>query len=333
MTVNRKLPELGTSEWEILVKDYPTASFEQLDIWANKYGYSNRHQFVGGMKKQGIHRRLMPTYGERIAAARAEARGDNQPLLITLPKEFKAIAVINDTQNPFQDKISLSLVETFLFEAQPDILVYNGDCNDFYQISKFDKDPRRIADLQSDVDNTKAMFCRQRKGLPNTRMVLVDGNHEDRWQKFLWTKAPELSSLTCLTTDELFSLKEYDIEHVNYECGIKINDIFLIIHGNLASVHSSYTAKRMFEKHGGCGICAHTHRGGSYYKRNRFGTWGWWENFCLCSLYPDWIQNPDWVQGFSLIHFRGKRFWIEQIPIIDHAFIYGGKIYESGNGK
>lgn len=324
MTVNRKLPLPDNPEWSELVREYPTASFEQLDIWAKQYGYSNRHHFVGGMKKQGIHRTI--TYGERIE--RVKKSNNNAPLVITTPKEFKTMAVINDTQNPFQDERALALVEKFLFELQPDYLFYNGDTNDFYQISKFDKDPARIKDLQSDVDNTKAMFRRHRKGLPNTRTILIDGNHEDRWQKFLWTKAPELSSLTCLTVDDLFSLEEYGIEHVAYESGVKINGIFLITHGDFTSIHSSYTAKRMFEKHGGCGICAHSHRGGSFFKRDRFGIWGWWEGFCLCSLYPDWIKNPNWVQGFSLIHFRGKRFWMEQIPIVDHAFIYGGRIYE-----
>jgi hypothetical protein len=84
----------------------------------------------------------------------------------------------------------------------------------------------------------------------------------------------------------------------------------------------------MFEKHGGCGLCAHSHRIGEYLKRNRFGTWGWWEGGCLCDLNPDYVTNPDWHQGFTLVHFKGKRFWVEQMVITGHTLMYGSKIYE-----
>ena len=83
-----------------------------------------------------------------------------------------------------------------------------------------------------------------------------------------------------------------------------------------------------YEKHGGCGITGHCHRGGSFLKTDRFGVWGWWEGFCLCHLNPDWIKNPNWQQGITLVHFIGKRFWVEAIPIIDHELMYGGKIYK-----
>jgi len=252
----------------------------------------------------------------------------NIPLTLHTGEKPQVIAVLNDTHNPFQDLVSLALVETFLKELQPDILLYNGDANDFYQLSKFDKNPTRISKLQEDLDNTRDMFKRHREICPNTIIKFLLGNHEDRLERFIWVNAPALSSLRALDLDKLFGLGEFEIEGIPYESGLMINDIFLAIHGDIASIHSGYTAKRMYEKHGGCGICGHCHRGGSFYKRDRFGIWGWWEGFCLCQLNPDWIMNPNWVQGFSLIHFRGKRFWVEQIPIIGHAFMYGGKLYE-----
>jgi hypothetical protein len=244
-------------------------------------------------------------------------------------------AFLCDPHNPFQDKVVLSLVEDFLKELQPDFIIYPGDVNDFYQISKFDKNPSRIDKMQDDIDDTHAMFKRHREICPNAIMKLLDGNHEDRLERYLWSSAPALSSLRCLEIDELFGLKEFDIEHIPYECGLMINDIFLVLHGNIASMHSGYTAKRMFEKHGGNGLCGHCHRGGSFYKRDRFGTWGWFEGFCLCKLDPDWIMNPNWVQGINLVHFQGKRFWVEQIPIVGtpQSLMYGGKIYRPGGNN
>lgn len=241
--------------------------------------------------------------------------------------KMETALVYNDTQNPYEDKAVLALVEQFMGGLQPDYLFINGDAQDFYPLSKFDKNPDRLTHLQGDLDNTSRMFRRQRTLLPNARMIQEDGNHEDRLRRFLWGKVPELASLRCLDLNKLLGLDENEISHGGYEEGILINGVFLIVHGNIVSIHSSYTAKRMYEKHGQCGMHGHTHRGGSYYKTDRFGIWGWWENFCLCDLDPDYIQNPNWQHGFSLIHFKKKRFWVEQVPIIQGKFIYGGRLY------
>jgi len=241
------------------------------------------------------------------------------------------MAILCDPHNPYHDKETMRAVNPFLKELQPNYLVYNGDVNDFYQISSFDKNPDRINRMQEDLDSTTAMFGLHRNLMPNTVMIEVDGNHEDRLRRFLWSSAVQFASLRALQLEQLLRLDDYEISHVPYEEGLMVNDIFLVIHGDLSSKESGYTAKRMREKHGGNGLCGHCHKGGSSYKRDRFGIWGWWEGFCLCDLYPDWIKNPNWMQGLSLVHFKGKRFWVEQIPIIDHAFMYGGKLYGGKN--
>lgn len=324
----RLIPERGTPEAEEIIALYPTASDELMVEWVKRYEYGSRHTFTDAVyRTYGIRRDRPLTTGEKIEYAKADAVS-NLPLIIKTGGGFETMAVLNDPHNPYEDKKALSLVEGFLVELQPDYLVYNGDANDFYLISKFDKNPDRIPHMQGDINSTKAMFRRHRRALPNTRMIFEEGNHEDRLRRFLWSKVAVMASLDCLTIPELFDLKEYEIEYVPYECGVKVNDVFLVIHSNIASVHSSYTAKRLFEKHGGCGICGHTHRGGSFYKTDRFGIWGWWENFCLCDLHPDYMKHPNWQHGFSLVHFKGDRFWVEQIPIVNYKFIYGGKLYE-----
>jgi len=253
----------------------------------------------------------------------------NVPLKLTLPNGMETGVIIGDTHYPFEDKRTMKLINRFLVETQPDFLIYNGDLSDFYQLSVFAKDPARIPDLQKDINKVRGMFEYHKLMLPHTKRILIQGTHEYRFQKFLWSRAAELAGLDCMTVHELYGLDDYGIQDIPFEQGLLINDIFLVLHGDIASVHSGYTAKRQYEKNGGCGMCNHTHRGGSFYKTDRFGTWGWWENFCLCSLDPDWIKNPNWQQGFSLVHFTGhKRFWVEQVPIIGHKFLYRGELYE-----
>ena len=247
---------------------------------------------------------------------------------------FQGTAVVlNDTHNPFQDQRALREVELFLGELQPDMVVYAGDMSDFYALSKFDKNPARADSLQEDLNSTAELFKRQRALLPNARMVFIPGNHEDRLRRHLWGQSPGLNSLDCLTIEGLYKLEENNIESVEYEEGVLVNGVFWMTHGDLIRAHAGYTAKGMSDKHGGCGIHGHSHRLGSYYKRDRFGVYGWWENGALCNLDPDWISFPNWQQGFSLVHFTKERFWVEQCQIIKRRFMYAGKLYGSGGKK
>jgi len=324
------LPKLGTPQWAQEIRFFQQAGLVERAERARALNMQPP-SYDRRMRERGIRRKPdipIETIRKPIIIRHS---GANVPLKLQTKSGIKTLAILGDTHNPFQDKPILAVTERFLGELQPDYLIYNGDVSDFYQVSKFDKNPARLDKLQDDLDNTGDMFARHRKLLPNAEIILVEGNHEYRWQKFLWSSAPAVASLDCLSMAELYHLKEYEIQLISYEQGLMINGIFLVLHGDIASIHSGYTAKRMYEKHGGCGICGHCHRGGSFYKRDRFGTWGWWEGFCLCQLNPDWIQNPNWVQGFSLVHFTERaRFYVEQIPILGSAFMYGGKLYEAG---
>ena len=248
--------------------------------------------------------------------------------------DFQGTALIFcDPHIPFQDQRVIREVELFMEELQPDMIVYPGDVGDWYGISSFDKNPNRANHLQSDLSSVGAMFKRQRELCPDAKMIMEDGNHEDRLRRYLWGKSPALASLDCLTVEGLYKLKDYDIQHIPYEEGLRVNGNFMITHGSLIRAHAGYTAKGMSDKHGGSGIHGHSHRLGSYYKRNSFGIYGWWEGGCLCQMEPDWITNPNWQQGFSLVHFKRDRFWTEQCQIIERKFMYAGRTYGSGGKK
>ena len=242
-------------------------------------------------------------------------------------------AVVNDPHIPFHDQRAIHEFELFVAELQPGLLLNLGDIGDFYALSRFDKNPRTATKLKAELTQVKHYHKRQREILPNTRIIEEDGNHDDRLRKYLWSKAAALEELDELKVPALYGLTDNEIEHVGYGEGIVINGVFMATHGDLVRAHAGYTAKGMSDKYGGSGIHGHTHRMGSYYKRDRFGIYGWWENGCLCDLNPEYIVNPNWQQGFSLVHFKGDRFWVEQVQIIKGRFMYGGKIFGSGGKK
>ncbi len=216
---------------------------------------------------------------------------------------FKGTAVVaQDYHIPFQDQRSVREVELFMGELQPDLILHPGDMSDFYQLSKFDRNPNRGkgGTIQTECTMTAALFRRERELCPNARILVEPGNHWDRLRRYLWSKAPELSDLDCLQIESLMKLKESEIELIGADEGVLINGNFLVTHAEIVRAHSGWTAKGMSDKHGGSGMHGHTHRGGSYYKSNRSGVYGWWENFCLDLDTPILTADLRWMPLWTL---------------------------------
>lgn len=235
------------------------------------------------------------------------------------------ILVFNDLHIPFQDDKCVEFVLSFAKRTKPQRAVILGDMIDCYSISRFDKDPARHNDLQADLDRAVEFLQSLRSILPASQIWYMEGNHELRFQKYLWKKAPELSCLRSLSLTGLLGLKDLGIKY--FKDTKQLGDLYFC-HGDIIRKHAGYSAKAMYDRHGVTMIHGHSHRDGKYTHRTHEGHFAVWENYCLCTLDPEYIELPDWTQGFSLVTMIGKRPYVEQIPIINGSYIYGGKLYK-----
>jgi hypothetical protein len=235
---------------------------------------------------------------------------------------------LNDFHIPFEDPVAIELAFGFCEWIQPKVIVLH-EVHDFYSISKFDKDPSRKDDLQSEINEANSYLKNLRKRCPNSRIILLKSNHTERLKKYLWSKAPELNSLTCLKIENLFHLKELGIEYreVFYCRGV------LFKHGNIIRQDSSYTGKAEFTKEGTSGCSGHTHRLGMYFTTKRGGSYVWVEAGCLCNLDAEYIEGTaNWQQGFAMFSFgeKGKQFIPQIVPIIDKSIMFGNRKFFIG---
>lgn len=234
---------------------------------------------------------------------------------------------INDLHGDFYDPIAFGLVIDFIKREKPDNVVLVGDIVDFYKVSRFDKNPNRIDSLQNELDFVHDKLLKPiRQAVPEAKIHYVEGNHELRLRKYLWRKAAELASLRVLNIKDLLGLKELDITY--HEKFHKIGDLYFF-HGDVIRKHSGYTARAMYEKHGITLLHGHSHRDGKYTVRTRKGQFAVWENYCLCVLNPEYVDFPNWSQGFAYITHIGNRPFCEQIPIISGSYIFGSQIYSA----
>lgn len=243
--------------------------------------------------------------------------------------DYERVVFLSDIHAPFHDEIVWDQVLRFVQDYDPDRIVVNGDLVDAYNVSRFSKDPNRRHNLQDEIDISRGLLASLRDRAQNARIDLTTGNHESRVERYLWSQAPELSSLRCLRLGELLSLNELEIELHGVE-GFLLRPKFRVKHGDAVRKHSGHSAKSEFEKHGISGISGHTHRMGTYEVRNDAGVFAWTEQGCLCDMNPEYINGiANWAAGFAVGEFAtgGNRYQLELVRVPEQRLVYRGRDY------
>ena len=233
--------------------------------------------------------------------------------------------IVADFHVPFHDKRLFELLLKFAAYYKPKKIFLPGDLIDCYTVSSFSKDPVRAGSLQKELDVARVMLGELHKVCKD--ITFIEGNHEYRVVTHL-RKNPQLYGLDCLSTESLLRLESRGIKSYSYMHAPIRHHGFLITHGHVVRKYSGWTAKAMYEKYGGSGVCGHSHRGGNFIKRNMFGVFAWYENMCMCDLEPEYLDFADWQQGWCVAHFtEGGRFHVDQIPVVKYKFIYDNRMF------
>lgn len=333
-----RLPEKDTTESDNLIKTYLTCNSPTVDKLAEQYGYADRRNFTDAMRRR---------YGARRERNAGNDNEIDRPCPLTMGLQHKnqfikqsninpelyllslqgTALLFQDAHHPFANKECLNIIRRFAKELQPDVILIPGDWWDIYQLSKFDKDPNRARDLQHDINLGINTLYWIKQDCPNSKMIFLDGNHEDRIRKNMWAKTPETAVLDSSNPDELLGLIKLEIDRVPKTNRLLINDKYQVLHGEVVRKHSGDTARAHYEKFGGNGIIGHSHRGGLFNVKTN-NIYGWTENYCTCVLNPMYVMNPNWLNGFTVVTFIKDLFFVEPVPMFNNRFIYGGKLYE-----
>lgn len=242
----------------------------------------------------------------------------------------------SDWHIPFHDGKAIDLLKFFLrdYSDKLDYFIINGDLLDCWEISKFSRVPNSGESLRDEFDWAYDELRAIRKIIPNTKIIIVEGNHEFRLKKYIIERAKELYGLRGLTIQEQLRLNELNIEYIPTLEGankfthndFKIGDLY-IGHYDKAS---KYSIANLVESLGVSFIQGHDHRFSMFSKTFRDGREliGLGQG-CLCSLKPSYIAFPNWQQGFSVFYKKKdkNRFQVYGVRIPDYKFFFGDKEY------
>lgn len=213
----------------------------------------------------------------------------------------------SDVHFPYQDDKAIDVMIKYAKDYKPHNIYMGGDVVDFYNLSKFDKNPERKETVADEIKMVRGFFKRLRKEFGNANLYFIHGNHENRLQRYLWDN-PELAALEELDITNLFQFKEYGIKEVKASRdywgmsggAVKQGDT-IIIHGDAklngasTSKYSGYSAKNtMLGGFQSSIIMGHIHRLAYVTHSTPNGVLVGIEGGCLCKI----PKNANWENGF-----------------------------------
>lgn len=255
---------------------------------------------------------------------------------MTTPRKLFTSVHYGDVHFPYQDDAALSILYQIIGATKPNIVVCHGDLLDCYAISAFAKKIGDRPALADEIAQAKAHFSHINALAPRARKLFFKGNHEDRLQRELKRMATKPEALEILRLPTVESALTWpallELDRLGWEYHDKRYNLFdrlILKHGNVVRKWSAYSAKEECGRYSKSGISGHTHRRGVFEHTDWNGVHAWWEHGCLCDLAPEYVEDPNWQQGFLVVTWSDDResFSVEEIRIHNGTAFFRGKLY------
>lgn len=242
-----------------------------------------------------------------------------EPYIISQSK----ILILSDLHFPYQDNRAIRTAIKYGKEKKVNCILINGDLIDFATISRHEKDWRHRT-VAEEFESVRMFLKSLRKHFPQAKIVFKEGNHDERWEKFLYLKAPEIFDDSEFTLEARLRLGELKIDIVKDKLPVKIGKLN-VLHGHeLQGGGGVNPARATFLKTIDNVLIGHVHRSSQHTEPTFTGdVIVTTSQGCLCGMYPMFARVNKWNHGFSYVEHNIKtgEYRLENLKIID------GKVY------
>ena len=204
---------------------------------------------------------------------------------------------------------------------QVNTIILNGDILDFARISKFETDFKKRS-VKQEFDAAKQFLRVLRQLFPTQNIYWIKGNHDLRYEKYLFQKASEIWDDPYFTLEERLRLNEERVQLVD--------DKVLVKAGKLSITHGHHIFKGIFTPVSPARgaymkakqniIVGHLHRASFHPEVNLDGeVIGAWSTACLCELRPSYsplVSNSQHGFAHILVESNGD-FTVKNYSIIN----------------
>jgi predicted phosphodiesterase len=226
--------------------------------------------------------------------------------------------IISDAHIPYHDKRALDVAISYAVnKGATKWLVMNGDMLDCYHLSKFETDPRKKS-FAREIEMV-GQIIRDLQGVFG-KVCYKMGNHEARFEAYMFRKAPELLDMAWTSWDKMLGIE-----------GVEIIGSRRIIHaGHLTILHGHEIrsfglgpvtpARWLFMRTKGSAICGHFHQVSMHSEATiKDDSLACWSMGCLCDRRPEYDPGAflRWKHGFATVDFSGGLFEVNNHTILN----------------
>lgn len=232
-------------------------------------------------------------------------------------KGHKRIAGLFDIHVPYHNMAALTAAISFCKKEKVDAVLLGGDFWDFYQLSRFLKDPTKRHFSEELKSGTTIINIIQKE--LDCKIYFKYGNHEERYDHFLFQKAKELIGVEEFALDELIKKRLPNIEIIKDKRIIRTNGLN-IIHGHeyTQGVFSPVNVARgLFLRGKTSALQGHSHQTSEHTESDMNGKiTTTWSVGCLCELHPEYAPLNKWNHGFCIVDLDGNSFDVRNKRIL-----------------
>jgi hypothetical protein len=241
---------------------------------------------------------------------------------------LQPILFVPDCHRPFHDKRAYELMIKVARDLKPKVIAVIGDYADFFSISSHSKDPARGMNFVKELADAKKGI-RELESLGASRLIFTEGNHEDRFRRYINDKAAELSGIT--SVPELLGLQKW--EFVPYRLSTNI--------GKLNITHDvghvgRYSGFKSLDTVQGNIVTGHSHRLSYLIEGNAKGEahvsaqFGWLGDAKAADYMNRIKALRDWSLGFGVGYLNPSNgfVYLTPVPIINYTVVFNGRLYK-----
>lgn len=252
-----------------------------------------------------------------------------------LPFELKAscVAVFGDQHFPKHDPAAIeAAVAHVKQEFEPDAVLLNGDFADAEEFSSWAKSPRGLG-VENTLEIVRQGLLYFRAQFPNAKLIYKLGNHEERLERYCWSRAPELVGLDHISWQGLLTIDK-DLNKVDeLKDVIFVGDQRPVQCGKLPIFHGHELPKNLVNSVNPArgaflrmiDTCAinHHHRSSSHVEYNwRHEPINCWSIGALCDLTPAYARINKWNLGHAVVEVaKNKNFNFHNFKQIDYEVV------------
>lgn len=228
--------------------------------------------------------------------------------------------ILSDLHIPYHDQKALRLALKYGADHKANFILLNGDIADHYAVSHWERDPRK-RDFNVELNDLKFFLKGLRQQFPKAKIVYKLGNHEERYERYMRVKAPELLDVPAFNWKSLVGLDELKIDLVDERRPIRLGKLNCI-HGHeyrFQIANPVNPARGFFLRAKVHVLGGHFHQSSNHSEKNleqkvivTFSTG------CLCDMHPDYAPLNNWGHGFAFAKIDNEgAFHVENLRIIE----------------